>query len=200
MLTTVETLWTWWVDIFAPFAWYSGFDQISCIGTFDWATFTFIKKIPLHDAIIIVAVTLITVLTNLAIAVIVGVILASVVFAWQTAKKIQAIPTVNNTGTSKTYLLEGPLFFGSSSRFISLFPFQHDPDDVIIDFKASRVCDHSAIDAIKTVVQRYRSLNKTVHLKHLSRECRTLLGNAGSMVEVNVLEDPQYHVASDELD
>ena len=169
------------------------------IETFEWATFKFIRKIPLHDALIIIVVTVVTVLTDLAIATVVGVILASLVFAWQTAKNIYTQESVDEHG-SKAYILHGPLFFASSTQFKSLFKFATDPDDVIIDFQHSRVADHSAIDAIKAVVSRYVQLGKTLHLRHLSLECKTLLGKAGGLVEVNVLEDPDYHVVSDQLD
>ena len=168
------------------------------IETFEWATFKFIRQIPLHDAIIIVTVTAVTVMTNLAIAVVIGIILASLVFAWTTAKNIHAVE--RQSQGSKVYILHGPLFFGSTSNFIKLFDIENDPEDIIIDFKYSRVFDHSAIDAIKAVVTRYSERKKTLHLKHLSMECKSLLGKAGNMVEVNVLEDPDYHVATDTLD
>lgn len=165
------------------------------IETFEWATFKFIRKIPLHDALIIVVVTAVTVATDLAIAVVVGVILASLVFAWQTAKNIHAVERINAEG-SKEYEVHGPLFFGSSSHFKELFSPSTDPQDVIIDFKYSRVADHSAIDSIKSIAAHYAMLGKKLHLRHLSLECKTLLGKAGDMVEVNMLEDPDYFVAS----
>lgn len=167
--------------------------------TFEWATFKFIRKIPFHDALIIIVVTAVTVATDLAIAVVVGVVMASLVFAWQTAKNIYA---EENEGKNnlKEYLIHGPLFFGSTTRFKTLFSPNSDPKEVIIDFKNSRVADHSAIDAIKFIVNRYALHGKILHLRHLSAECRTLLGKAGNMVEVNLLEDPDYHVATDKLD
>jgi SulP family sulfate permease len=167
--------------------------------TFEWATFKFIRKIPFHDALIIITVTGVTVATDLAVAVLVGVIMASLVFAWETAKNIYADEEINNNG-SKEYLVHGPLFFGSSTKFKSLFSPKTDPKNVIIDFKGSRVADHSAIDAIKNIADQYALLGKTLHLRHLSLECKSLLGRAGSMVEVNMLEDPDYHVATDKLD
>lgn len=166
--------------------------------TFEWATFTYIRNIPLHDAFIIVVVTIVTVLTNLAIAVLIGIVLASLVFAWQTAKNIHADQRLE--GTTRTYSLHGPLFFGSSKQFTELFNYEQDPKEIEIDFQHSRVFDHSAIDAIKTVVDRYQSHGKILHLKHLSIECKKLLGNAGNLVDVNLKEDPDYHVATDELD
>ena len=168
------------------------------IETFEWASFKFIRKIPWHDAFIIIVVTVVTVMTDLAIAVIVGVILASLVFAWQTAKNIYAETKINTDG-SKEYILHGPLFFSSSTRFKSLFAPEDDPTEVIIDFKYSRVSDHSAIDAIAYVAECYSNLGKNLHLRHLSLECKELLGKAGNLVEVNVLEDPDYHVATDKL-
>jgi len=164
------------------------------IETFEWATFKFIRKIPLHDALIIIVVTGVTVATDLAIAVIVGVIMASLVFAWQTAKNIYAEEHITE-GDSKEYIIHGPLFFGSSTGFKSLFSPNSDPNDVIIDFKYSRVADHSAIDAIKFIADQYTVLGKKLHLRHLSIECKSLLGKAGNMVEVNMLEDPDYFVA-----
>ena len=169
------------------------------IETFEWATFKFIRKIPFHDALVIIIVTAVTVATNLAIAVIVGVIMASLKFAWETAKNIHAEEKDLGHG-SKAYIIHGPLFFGSTSNFKTLFSTITDPKDIIIDFKYSRVADHSAIDAIKFIVNEYAIRGKTLHLRHLSPECKLLLGKAGNMVEVSVLEDPDYHVATDVLD
>ena len=166
--------------------------------TFEWASFKFIRKIPLHDTFIIVVVTLVTVFTNLAIAVIIGIILASLIFAWQISKHIHAKTLINKSG-SKEYHISGPLFFSSASSFKDLFNPLEDPTDIIIDFKDSRVCDHSAIDAIQVVTESYIESNKKVHLRHLSPECKILLGKVGNMVEANILEDPDYHVATDNL-
>lgn len=167
--------------------------------TFEWATFSFLRKIPKHDAMIIVIVTAVTVATDLAMAVIVGIVIASLVFAWQTAKSIYAEESMNDDG-SKEYDIHGPLFFASSTNFKKLFSPNTDPEHVVIDFKLSRVVDHSAIDAIKYIVGQYSSLNKQVHLRGLSSECKLLLGKAGDMVEVNMITDPNYHVATDVLD
>ncbi|MDF1654440.1 MAG: SulP family inorganic anion transporter [Coxiellaceae bacterium] len=152
------------------------------IETFEWATFKFIRQIPLHDAFIIVVVTAVTVATDLAIAVVVGVILASLVFAWQTARKIHTEQTTHDDG-SKEYTLHGPLFFGSSTAFKALFSPASDPKDVIINFKHSRVADHSAIDAIRFVAEQYKQYGKKLHLRHVSQECKRLLGRAGDLVE-----------------
>ncbi|MDN3505154.1 MAG: SulP family inorganic anion transporter [Rhabdochlamydiaceae bacterium] len=168
------------------------------IETFEWATFKFIRKIPKSDALIIVVVTLVTVFTDLAIAVITGVVISTLVFAWETAKNIYAVKSTNKDG-AKEYQLHGPLFFGSVSHFKELFEVDNDPKEVIIDFLHSRVTDHSAIDAIQFVTKRYVSKGKNLHLRHLSADCKLLLGKAGDMVETNVLEDPDYHVASNKL-
>lgn len=168
------------------------------IETFEWATFKFIRKIPKHDAFVIVVVTTVTVFTDLAVAVVTGVIIAALVFAWQTAKNIYADKKVNEDG-AKEYKLHGPLFFGSVTQFKALFDIEGDPQEVIIDFAHSRVADHSAIDAIQLITERYTALGKNLHLRHLSPECKLLLGKAGDMVEANVLEDPDYHVATDKL-
>ena len=137
-------------------------------------------------------------MTNLAIAVISGVIIAALVFAWQTAKNIYTDNTINDDG-AKEYKLHGPLFFGSVTQFKLLFDIDNDPAEIIIDFMHSRVADHSAIDAIQFITAKYIQHNKIVHLRHLSPECKLLLGKAGNMVESNLLEDPDYHVATDKL-
>jgi sulfate permease, SulP family len=169
------------------------------IETFEWATFKFIRKIPSHDAVIIIVVTAVTVATDLAVAVIVGVIMAALEFAWKTSKNIHATER-QLSANSKEYQVHGPLFFGSVANFKTLFSFDADPSDIIIDFKYSRVADHSAIEAIQYIVTQYSRQGKALHLRHLSAECRALLGKAGDMVEVNVLEDPDYHVATNKLD
>ncbi len=149
------------------------------IETFEWATFKFIRKIPKHDAFVIVVVTAVTVLTNLAIAVITGVVIAALVFAWQTAKNVYAVKTTNAEGV-KEYTLHGPLFFGSISHFKALFEINDDPQEVVIDFIHSRVTDHSAIHAIQFISERYKALGKKIHLRHLSPKCKLLLDKAGS--------------------
>jgi SulP family sulfate permease len=166
------------------------------IGTFEWASFRIINKIPKSDALIIVAVTVITVFFDLAIAVGVGVIIAALVFAWDNAQRIRARKFLDDKGV-KHYEICGPLFFGSIAAFQEKFEPQTDPNDVIVDFKESRVVDHSAIEALNLLTERYSKLGKKVCLKHLSPDCVKLLGKAGSMVEVNVLEDPEYTVAAE---
>ena len=191
-------LFLWPIIKLIPLAALVGVMMMVVMETFEWATFKFIRKIPKHDAFIIVVVTAVTVFTDLAIAVVTGVIIAALVFAWQTAKDINVRKTINKDG-AKEYKLYGPLFFGSITQFKSLFEIEEDPKEVIIDFKHSRVTDHSAIDAILFITERYTAINKKLHLRHLSPECRLLLGKASVLVETNALEDPDYHVASNKL-
>ncbi|GLQ32393.1 SulP family inorganic anion transporter [Litoribrevibacter albus] len=167
------------------------------IGTFEWSSFRIMKKIPKQDAFVLVLVSGVTVATDLAIAVIVGVIVSALVFAWEHAKHINVV--AEDKGASRIYKLHGPLFFGSVANFLELFDPSKDPDDVIIDFQHSRVSDHSGIEALDTLAERYIKAGKTLHLRHLSGECKELLEKAGDLVEVNVVEDPNYHVASDKL-
>ncbi|MCL9783694.1 SulP family inorganic anion transporter [Vibrio sp. S4M6] len=168
------------------------------IGTFEWATFKFARRVPKKDFFVIVLVTVVTVMTDLAMAVAVGVITSALMFAWDHAKHIYASSKINEEG-SKEYHINGPIFFGSSANFLDIFDADNDPDDVIVDFANSRVTDHSAIDAIETIAERYSSKGKTLHLRHLSQDCRALLHKAGSLVEINVKEDPSYKVATDVL-
>ncbi|OUS40638.1 sodium-independent anion transporter, partial [Oleispira antarctica] len=140
----------------------------------------------------------VTVVTDLAVAVVVGVIVAALSFAWEHAKHIFAIEKTDEDGT-KIYEIQGPLFFGSVANFKDLFDPKTDPDKVIIEFKNSRVADHSAIEAIDSLAVRYIAEGKELHLRHLSAECRLLLKNAGDLCDVNVLEDPKYFVADDKL-
>ena len=168
------------------------------LGTFEWASFRMFGKVPLSDTLVSVLVAAVTVISDLAIAVIIGVIVSALVFAWEHAKQMGAKSFIDENGT-KVYELHGPLFFGSIHAFNQLFDPRNDPDDVVIDFYDSRVADHSGLEAIDTLADRYLRAGKTLHLKHLSQECRTLLEKAGGLVEVNLLEDPRYHVADDRL-
>jgi len=171
---------------------------IVVLGTFEWTTFRLFGKVPVADIFTSVLVAVVTVATDLAIAVVVGVIVSALVFAWEHAKQMQAKAHINDQG-SKVYELSGPLFFGSVHAFNELFDPRNDPDDVVIDFYDSRVADHSGIEAIDNLAERYQRNGKTLHLKHLSEECKRLLDTAGSLVEINHLEDPSYHVADDRL-
>ncbi|ARU54718.1 MAG: SulP family inorganic anion transporter [Pseudomonadales bacterium] len=169
---------------------------IVVMGTFEWSSFRIIRKIPRHDAFVLVLVSGVTVATDLAVAVIVGVIVSALVFAWEHAKHVQIKRKVSEDG-STVYDVNGPLFFGSVTDFSEQFTPKEDSDDVIIDFLHSRVCDHSGLEAIDSVAERYLAAGKTLHLRHLSPECRSMLKKAGDLVEVNVLEDPKYFVAVD---
>jgi len=169
------------------------------IGTFEWSTLNTWKKIPKSDVIVMVLVAGYTVLFhNLAMAVLLGVIVQALVFAWKHATHIFADRKINKYG-SKIYQLHGPLFFASTTHFNGLFDPKSDPDDVVIDFYYTRVYDQSGLEAINKIAETYRKHNKRLHLRHLSDECRLLLDRASNLVEVNVSEDPNYHVATDRL-
>lgn len=168
------------------------------IGTFAWSSLRILHKIPRTDAVVLILVSGVTVATDLAIAVAVGVIVSALVFAWESAKRIEAKSSNDESG-AKVYQLSGPLFFGSIRSFNDQFDIHNDPDEVVIDFRHSRVCDHSGLEAISALTEKYLTQGKALRLKHLSGECRDLLKTAGSMIEINVIEDPKYRVASDEL-
>ena len=167
------------------------------VGTFAWSSFRILHKIPRSDALVLILVSGVTVATDLAIAVAVGVIVSALVFAWESAKRIDSSSSIDDQGT-KIYRLKGPLFFGSTQSFYDLFTPQDDPEQVVIDFRSTRVSDHSALEAINSLTERYLKQNKNLRLRGLSEECRTLLDNAGSMIEVNH-DDPRYRVATNEL-
>ena len=171
---------------------------IVVLGTFEWASLRLFGKVPKADLFVAILVTAVTVASDLAVAVVVGVIVSALVFAWEHAKQMQATSDLLENG-SKVYNLKGPLFFGSVSHFQAIFDPKNDPQDVIIDFAGARVVDHSGIEAIDSLAERYQRAGKQVHLRHLSEECRELLTKAGDLVEVNVMEDPKYHVADDRL-
>jgi SulP family sulfate permease len=168
------------------------------LGTFEWSSFRVLHKIPISDAFVIVLVSAVTVFTDLAFAVLVGVIVSALVFAWKHAQVIHAGTELDENGT-KIYTLHGPLFFGSTKSFLDLFDPKNDPDEVVIEFQHTRVSDHSAIEAIDNLAERYVRVGKKLHLRHLSADCQQLLRKAGTMIEVNVIEDPHYHVADDAL-
>lgn len=169
------------------------------IGTFEWASLKMFRRMPKADMFVMVTVVLITVfLHNLALAVLVGVIVAALVFAWQHATHMGADTKLNEHG-SKIYQLHGPLFFASVESFKQLFNPAEDPDDVVIDFYYTRVYDQSGLEAINAIAEKYRAQDKRLHLVHLSEECAKLLEDAGDLVEVNISEDPHYHVATDRL-
>ncbi|HCH02214.1 MAG TPA: SulP family inorganic anion transporter [Vibrio sp.] len=186
-----------WIEMI-PLAALVGVMFMVVIGTFEWATFKLARRVPKQDFFVIILVTIVTVLTDLAVAVGVGVVVSALMFAWQHAKHINAVTSINEEG-SKVYQINGPIFFGSAANFTELFNAHDDPQDVIIDFGQSRVVDHSAIEAIETVAERYTRLGKTLHLRHLSQDCKTLLDKSGSLIEINVKEDPTYKVIDDLL-
>ncbi|MDB4598470.1 SulP family inorganic anion transporter [Candidatus Pseudothioglobus singularis] len=180
-----------------PVAVLIGVMMMVVIGTFEWGSFRLFGKVPLPDIFVGISVAVITVLTdNLALAVIAGVIMSALSYAWESAGKIHSMEE-NESDGKKTYKIHGALFFASINTFHSIFNPKEDPKNVYIDFKDSRVIDHSAIQAIDKLAERYQKEGKTLHLMHLSEECRLLLKTARNLVEVNVLEDPQYHVAID---
>ena len=169
------------------------------IGTFAWSSFRILNKIPISDAIVLIAVSLITVWKDLAVAVIAGVIISALVFSWENAKRIRARKKVLEDGT-KVYEIFGPLFFGSIQAFNSKFDVKNDPDIVVIDFMESRVSDHSALEAIFNLTQKYEAAGKKLRIKHLSEDCKALMIKASPKL-ANVIEDavddPRYYVMMD---
>ncbi len=168
------------------------------LGTFEWSSLRIMDKIPKTDAFVLILVSAVTVATDLAVAVVVGVIVSALFFAWDHASHIN-IKGYDNEYGIRIYELNGPLFFGSVKSFMELFNPEEDPQEVIIEFQNSRVADHSAIEAIDNLAVKYIKAGKTLHFRHLSPECRELLKKAGDLVEVNLMEDPKYHVADDQI-
>ena len=182
-----------------PMAALTGLMIMVAIGTFEWASIRMIGKMPAHDILtgILVAVIVI-IFKNLALAVLIGVIISALVFAWESAKRISAKKYIDQQNV-KHYEIYGPLFFGSVARFNNIFNVQNDPAEVIIDFKDSRIADMSGIEAINKLTEKYRKQNKTLRLRHLSPDSVALLNNASSIIEVNIIEDPQYKVMIDKI-
>lgn len=180
-----------------PMAALTGLMIMVAIGTFEWASLKTFNKMPKSDIFVMVVVTLVTVfLHNLALAVIVGVIISALVFAWDNSKRIRARKYTDDEGV-KHYEIYGPLFFGSVAAFNEKFDVLNDPKEIVIDFGESRVVDMSAIEALNKITERYIKVNKKVHLRHLSPDCQNLLKNADKIIDVNVLEDPNYKVLID---
>ena len=178
-----------------PMAALVGVMMMVAIGTFEWMSFKVINKMPKQDIFIGISVAVITVwLHNLALAVLIGVIISALVFAWESAKRIRANQYLGADG-AKYYEIYGPLFFASVANFNEKFDVSGDPENVIIDFKDSRVYDMSGIDALNKLTERYKAVDKKLHLRHLSDDCKRLLRNADGVIEVNVMEDPDYRVA-----
>ena len=165
------------------------------IGTFAWNSLKIIRKVPLTDAFVIILVTVVTVMTDLAIAVVVGVIVSALAYSWQNATRIHANRSVETDGT-KVYKIRGPLFFGSSEGFSELFTPNEDPAKVVVDFVDSRVADQSALQAIEAVALKYEEAGKRIQLRHLSKDCHYLLSKAGHLI-VDSDDDPDYEVAVD---
>jgi len=181
-----------------PLAALVGLMFMVAIGTFEWSSFRILRKIPKSDAFVLVAVSVLTVIFDLAIAVAIGVVISAMVFAWNSAVRIRARKYVDDQGV-KHYEIYGPLFFASTANFLDKFDVANDPNEVIVDFAESRVADHSGIEAVNKLTERYLNAGKTLHLRHLSEDCRRLLEKAGNMVEVNIIEDPHYAVVTDKL-
>jgi len=186
-----------WIEMI-PLAALIGLMFVVSEKTFEWGSFRLFGKVPTPDIVVGITVAVVTVLTDLAVAVIVGVIISALVFAWQHAKHIEVKIGTEEHGW-RVYDLHGSLFFASTQNFLALFSPNDDPDEVVIDFKNARVKDHSALEAIDLLAERYTQLGKRLHLRHLSPDCLELLDKAKGMIEVNVLEDPLYHPADNRL-
>jgi SulP family sulfate permease len=165
------------------------------IGTFAWNSFKIMRKVPLNDALVIVLVTVVTVFYDLATAVVVGVIVSALSYAWNNASRIHANQSDTEDGT-RVYRIEGPLFFGSADGFAEIFDPANDPDHVIVDFANSRVVDQSALTAIETLATKYEAAGKRLELRHLSHACHELLSRAGQLI-VDSDDDPDYEIAVD---
>ena len=164
------------------------------IGTFAWQSLTIMRRIPLTDAFVIILVTLVTVWHDLAVAVVVGVIVSALSYAWNNAKRINA--SSETDGDTKIYKIQGPLFFGSAEGFAEIFTVSDDPDMVIVDFTDSRVVDQSALQAIETLASKYTAAGKTLRLRRLTKDCHTLLNRAGQLM-IEADDDPEYQIAAD---
>ncbi len=187
-----------WVEAI-PLAALVGVMVMVSIATFEWSSFRIMKKIPKADFIVIIIVSATTVFIDLAVAVFVGVIISALVFAWDQGKRIAVTASTNDNGY-KVYTLRGNLFFGSATAFKSLFDAANDPDHVAIDFLNARVYDHSGLEAIHSVAQRYSQVNKKLHILNVSPECQRLLDRADNIVEVQVLESlKHWRIAEDRL-
>lgn len=186
-----------WIEMI-PLAALTGLMMMVVISTFAWASLRMVQKIPYGDAIVIVLVMAITVTHDLALAVVIGVIVSALIYAWKSAQNIWASEGHNEEDGYKIYRLHGPLFFGSVGRFKELFnPKNDEESDIVIDFGDSRVWDHSALEAIDAVAVKYKEAGKQLHLVHLSHDCALLLKKAKDLVEINTIEDPQYGVLVD---
>jgi len=187
-----------WIEMI-PLAALVGVMCMVVIGTFAWSSLRLIGKIPLTDFAVLATVSIVTVFTDLAMAVMVGIIMSALSFSWKKAQKIRAKVWTGDKG-GKHYELSGYVFFASTDNFSEIFTVQADPHKVYIDFKDAKILDHSGIEAVNSLTEKYLRAGKTLELYHLSPDCRKLLKNADKIVKVNVLEDPAYEVADDALD
>jgi len=186
-----------WIELI-PLAALIGVMFVVAEKTFEWGTLRLFGKVPKEDIFVGLLVGGVTIIADLAIAVILGVIVSALVFAWKHAKKIEVATRIDKQ-EFKTYYLSGTLFFASAKNFHELFDIQNDPKDIVIDFKDSRVVDHSAIMAIDNLAGKYKAAGKKLHLVHLSPDCVDILETAKDMVEINRIEDPRYHIADDKI-
>jgi SulP family sulfate permease len=178
-----------------PIAALTGVMFVVVIATFEWTSFKMLGKVPFSDVLVMVAVTAITVWQDLAVAVISGVVLSALVFAWKSAKHVRLL-VVEDSAEQRIYRLEGLLYFGSVRDFAEKFHPANDPPQVVVDFHDARVCDLSGLEAIKALAGRYRKIGKTLSVRHLSPDCRRMLERSGDLVRVEVAEDdPLYLIA-----
>ncbi len=185
-----------WIEMI-PLAALVGVMFMVVIGTFAWNSLRIMSKIPWTDAFVIILVTAVTVWQDLAVAVVVGVIVSALAYAWNNAKRIRILQRDSiRTPGATVYEIEGPLFFGSTDGFAELFNPDEDPDVVIVDFMRSRIVDQSALQAIEDLAAKYEAKGKTLKLRHLSRDCHKLLSKAGQLM-VDSVDDPDYEIAVD---
>ncbi len=185
-----------WIEMI-PMAALVGLMFMVVIGTFEWASIKMYRKVPLSDyAVMLIVAGYTAIMHDLATAVILGVIVSSLVFAFKHAKSVNADLRINEHG-AKIYQLHGPLFFASTTQFKELFDYKHDPEVVVIDFYYTRVYDHSGIDAIKSIAEKYHQYGKTLHLTHMSPGCLELLRRSGEISRLSISDQPQYHVSTD---
>jgi len=186
-----------WIEMI-PLAALIGVMFVVAEKTFEWGTLNLFGKVPKQDVFVGLLVGGVTIIADLAIAVIAGVIVSALVFAWEHAKRI-AVQVETDQDGKKVYLLNGTLFFASVANFQSLFTISQDPQHIVIDFKQARVVDHSALVAIDSLAAKYQAAGKQLQIRHLSQDCQELLENAKDLIEVNLLQDPKYRVSDDKL-
>ena len=186
-----------WIELI-PLAALIGLMFVVCEKTFEWGSFRLFGKVPRSDVVVGLSVAIITVLTDLAVAVVAGIIMSALVFAWQHAKQIRVQAGTEEHGW-RSYSLHGTLFFASTSNFLANFRPEDDPQEIVVDFRHARLMDHSAIEAIFTLAERYAALGKKLHLRHLSADCQELLHKAQAIIETDDIKDPVYRVADNRL-